>query len=75
MDGEAIATALGSCPGPDCFKDVVPNSLGARLRVYGALKNLCEQSQVLLVYFIMENMCISFPHLVLCTEEEFGYLQ
>ena len=33
MDGEAIAVALGSCPGPDCVKEVVPK-VGTRLKVY-----------------------------------------
>ena len=23
MDGEAVCTALASCPGPDCLKDII----------------------------------------------------
>ena len=43
MDGEAITVALGSCSGPDCLKEVIPK-VGTRLKVYSALKTLCEQS-------------------------------
>jgi len=45
MDGEAIAAAFGSCPGPDSFKTVLPK-LGQRLKVYNALKATFEEMQV-----------------------------
>ena len=37
MDGEAIMAALGTQPGPDCLRDVVP-IYGKRLKVYKAIK-------------------------------------
>ena len=46
MDGEAIAAAFGSCPGPDSFKTVLPK-LGQRLKVYNALKATFEADLLL----------------------------
>ena len=45
MDGEAVCTALASCPGPDCLKDIV-KKCGPRLRVYKALRAACLESEV-----------------------------
>ena len=41
MDGLALSTALASCPGPDCLKDVVLKC-GPRLKVYNFLKTMLE---------------------------------
>lgn len=45
MNGPAIVAALATCPGPDCFKDVV-KKVGQRLRVYNSLKTLVNQFEV-----------------------------
>ena len=50
MDGEAILAAFAVCPGPDCLKEVLVK-VGTRLKVYNALKVLCEQSQVSFIFF------------------------
>ena len=42
MDGEAVCTALASCPGPDCLKE----KCGPRLRVYKALRAVCLEAEV-----------------------------
>ena len=44
MDGEAICTALASCPGPDCLKDIIKKA-GPRLRVYSALRAICLEAE------------------------------
>lgn len=44
MDGSAISAGLGSGPGPDWLKDVVPK-VGWRLKVHNALKELYHQAQ------------------------------
>ena len=48
MDGEAIATAFATLPGPNCLRDVLPK-LGVRLKVYSAIKQQlqCEVSGIL----------------------------
>ena len=51
MDGEATAAAFATCSGPDCLKDVIPK-LGARLKVYNALKLVLNKQKVL-AYFHM----------------------
>ncbi len=43
MDGTAIVQAFGSCPGPDCIKEVVPKPFGMRLKVYTAIKTRLEK--------------------------------
>ena len=45
MDGEVIATAFATVPGPDCLHDVLPK-FGVRLKVYSAIKQQlqCEVS-------------------------------
>ena len=43
MDGTAIIQAFGSCPGPDCLKEVIPKPYGVRLRVYTAIKIRLER--------------------------------
>ncbi len=45
LDGCAIAVGLGSSPGPDWLKDVVP-VLGLRLKVHNALRTWLSTSQV-----------------------------
>ena len=45
MDGEAVCTALASCPGPDCLKDIV-KKCGPRLRVYKAFRVVCLEAEV-----------------------------
>lgn len=42
MDGEAIFTALATCPGPDSLREVIPK-LGDRLKVYGVIRSALEQ--------------------------------
>ena len=44
MDGEAVCTALASCPG-DCLKDIV-KKCRPRLRVYKALRAVCLEAEV-----------------------------
>ena len=44
MDGEAVCTALASCPGPDCLKDIIKKA-GPRLRVYSALRSICLEAE------------------------------
>ena len=44
MDGEAISQALGTLPGPDCLKDVVPK-FGVRLKVYNAIRSFMRSDE------------------------------
>ena len=42
MDGEAICTALATCPGPDSLREVIPK-LGVRLKVYRVIRSALEK--------------------------------
>lgn len=41
MDGEALIDAFGTCPGPDCLKDVIPK-YGLRVKTYKRLRGLLQ---------------------------------
>ena len=42
MDGESLVTLVGSKPGPDCLKDLVPK-VGLRMKLYKLIKLIYER--------------------------------
>ena len=46
MDEVAIMQAFGVKQGPDCLREVIPNSYGTRLKVYSEIKALLNRSLV-----------------------------
>ena len=45
MDGESLVTLIGSKPGPDCLKDLVPK-VGLRMKLYKLIKIYKREGKV-----------------------------
>lgn len=55
MDGAAIIQTFGTCPGPDCLKEVIDKPYGTRVKVYTAIKSFLEKD--LRVGLFMASLC------------------